>query len=524
VNKVARLFDAPWSRNPKLGLALILASSALTIIIGFAGPSTVALTLGERNNLLPPWYLPYSLANWSQWICAPTLWIGISLGAIGLWICIRSLQNGWLPRPWRLFALGATLSTGTALVLPMTSGDVLMYASYGRLQVLGLNPYNITPAQLRRHEFDPVLRWTEQPWPDTPSVYGPIASWSQWLAAFLGGDNMHDIVFWLQMMALIPFIIIGAIALALTRQDQAAQARAALLTVLNPLMIWSVIAGAHNEALTLVFAITALLFIRRHPFLAGICIGLAGTVKVSLVFYGLAMLWAYRGDWRRIILLGLGALIPLGLAYGLWAREALLAAQRNTGYISGGSWAPPMRFGLTLILGDGNARAIIGVLGWIGLVGVAFLLSKALPWQAVPGLAQGIRPQDDPLTVTARTAVILTAGWLLTSPYTLSWYDLIIWVPLGILGTSKLDSLLIWRGALLSVAYVTARSVQFSQEMEYVTFFLRDVLCSWGQILVLAALAIWCWREWADNSSWSLRSNVRNLLLRLRKSRDGVKR
>ena len=81
-----------------------------------------------------------------------------------------------------------------------------MYAAYGRLQVTGRNPYTITPAEIFRSQYDPVLRWTERPWTDTPSVYGPITSFTQWLSNVLGGTNMHDIVFWLQMFSVLPFI------------------------------------------------------------------------------------------------------------------------------------------------------------------------------------------------------------------------------------------------------------------------------------------------------------------------------
>ncbi len=51
------------------------------------------------------------------------------------------------------------------------------------------------------------MEWVEQPWHDTPSVYGPITSRVQLTANWLGGENMHDIVFWLQVASVIPFII-----------------------------------------------------------------------------------------------------------------------------------------------------------------------------------------------------------------------------------------------------------------------------------------------------------------------------
>ncbi len=65
------------------------------------------------------------------------------------------------------------------------------------------------------------------------------------------------------------------------------------------MLIWAVVAGAHNEALSVMFAVAGLLFMRKNPFLAGIGIGLAGCAKLSIGLWGLAMLWAYRRDRRR---------------------------------------------------------------------------------------------------------------------------------------------------------------------------------------------------------------------------------
>jgi hypothetical protein len=491
--RLRAFLTAPWSANPRRGLALIVASAVITLAVAACGPSAVALKLGPRIDLLPPWYLPVGRVELSEWVSVPALWLGLFLGAIGLWMCWRAVNSGWRPNNRRLFLLGSGLSILTSLVPPLTSADVLMYAAYGRLQVLGLNPYNITPAEIFRSEFDPLLVWTERPWQDTPSVYGPLASSSQWLAAWLGGGNMHNTVFWLQMFALVPFLLIGALVVLLAHDDHKMQTRAVLFTVLNPLMIWSVLAGAHNEAFTLVFAIVGLWFMRRSPFVAGLGIGLAGTVKVSLIFYGIAMAWGYRRDWRKLLQLALGAAVPLGIAYGMWVPSALLAAQRNTGYISAGSWAPWLLVPLSFIMGDWAARGLLGWLGWIMMAAVAWMLSRVLPWRLIPGNPDDDEPRRDPLTITVRTAAILTASWLVTSPYTLSWYDLTTWVPLGLLAASRLDLLMIWRGFWLSVAYVTGRAVEFSPNMKAISAFVRDALCSGAQVLVLVLIVHWWW-------------------------------
>ncbi|MBK9158631.1 MAG: hypothetical protein WAV45_11505 [Propionibacteriaceae bacterium] len=489
-----RFAGAPWARDHRLGMGLILLGSALTVFVGVLGPSPVALDLGPRTGWLPPWYLPDSFPHPSEWLVVPALWIGITAGAIGLWICNQALRTGWRPNVRKLFATGLGLSIATACVPPLTSADVLMYAAYGRLQTLGRDPYDITPASIFREAYDPVLRWTERPWQDTPSVYGPIASFSQWLANVLGGPNMHDVVFWLQVFAVVPFIAIALVALHLAKGNPALQARAVLFTVLNPIMIWSVVAGAHNEALCTVFAIVALLYVRKRPWLAGFFIGMAGAVKVSLVFYGLAMVWAYRRRLKALIQLGLGALVPLVVAYVVVAPKAMLAAGRNTGYISAGSWSPWLYTPFELAFGSGLAHSLISFLGLAGMIVIGWMLSRVLPWSPLPGLKKGVKAVNDPLTVTVRTALLLSAAWLLTSPYTLSWYDLIVWVPLGLLATNRLDGVFLIRGLWLSLAYVTARSVEFSPTMQNISFVIQSVISSgvaWGALIFV----VWWWRD-----------------------------
>ena len=490
--------EAPWSTNGHLGFWLIVASCLTTILIAALGPSVVTLDVGPAGSLLPPWFIPADVGRQiglplSEWVLVPALYAGLTAGALGLWISWRAIATGWRPRIHRMFYLGVGLNLLTACVPPLTSADVLMYAAYGRLQRLGINPYDITPAGIFRQAYDPVLVWTERPWQDTPSVYGPIASGSQWLANVLGGDSMHDVVFWLQMLAVIPFIAICAIMIKLAHGNPALQTRSVLFTIMNPLLIWAVVAGAHNEALTLVFAICALWFVRRNAFVTGIFIGLAGAVKVSLVFYGLALLWGYRHDWRKVLQLGLGALLPIGILYGFFAPQALLAAGRNTGYISGGSWAPWFYGVLAWVMPDAVARSITGIVGWAGLFVIGWMLSRVLPWSPVPG--SSVPAQQDPLTIAVRTALVLCTAWLVTSPYTLSWYDLIAWVPLALLVPTRLDGLLTWRGLALSTAYVTGRTVNFSEPMLGLGFVVRDVISSGVQVLVIVAIVLWFLRE-----------------------------
>ncbi|SMO63247.1 hypothetical protein SAMN06266982_10949 [Propioniciclava tarda] len=521
VERAARWPDAvPRLSSPRVGLSLVVASALVTIVVAALGPSVVTLNLGPEG-WLPPWRLPVGTPH--EWPVTVALWWGIILGGLGLWVLLRALDAGWRPGWKRLFGLGAALNVLTVLVAPLTSADVLMYAAYGRLVRLGVDPYAVTPAAVLSRTFDPLLAWTEGPWQDTPSVYGPLATASQWLANVLGGESMHDVVWWLQVFGMVPLLVIGAVLVAMAGGDEVRQARAVLFTVLNPLVIWAVVAGAHNEALCVVFAVCALASVRRSAFVTGVFIGLAGTVKVTLVFYGLALAWGYRRDWRRLLALGLGALLPLAVAYGL-VPQALFAASRNTGYISQGSWGLPVVFVLQGLTGEELARSIVTKVGWVLLVVIAWMLSRVLPWDGVSedfsvqrGSRSEIRAENpekpnreprhtqvDTLTpvvaetdqqaVAVRTAAVLSAAWVITSPWTLPWYDLIAWAPLALLAANRVDRMLIWRGVSLSVAHVTARAVVLGPELTWMSWLLREMLCSVVQWGVLVWIAVWWWR------------------------------
>jgi alpha-1,6-mannosyltransferase len=483
-----------WHRNHRFAIFGIVGATALTLLAGFLGPSAVTLVLGPRRSYLPPWYLPAGVIKPNEWFVSILVWSAIILGAVGLWVGLRAMADGWKPKPRKIFALGSVLSLLTICVPPMTSADVLMYAAYGRLQAIGRDPYEITPAEVFRGQFDPVLRWTERPWQDTPSVYGPITSWTQLVANKLGGENMHDIVFWLQVFSVVPFILACAGVFLLAHGDTRRQGRAALLTIANPLLIWAVVAGAHNEPLAVMFAVAGLLFMRKNPFIAGLGIGLAGCTKISIGLWGLAMLWAYRREPKKAVLLCLGTALPMGLAYVLWQPTAFLQALRNGGYVSVGSWANPLYRLLEVFMTGFHAKVVVGVISYIGLIVIGWMLSRVVPWTPAPGLDKDADLRRDPLTIALRTALVLSVAWLITSMYTLSWYDLLAWMPLAVLAANKLDKIMLIRGTALSLAYVPGRAIDIGPALDFTATRVRDTVSPIVQLAMVLAVILW-WRQ-----------------------------
>lgn len=502
---------ARWHRDHRYGLAGIIAATVLCVIVGALGPSVITITLGPRHSLLPPWYLPKGVLHPNEWVVSLMIWAAIGVGAVGLRIALRALNDGWRPRVRRLVLLGVGLITATTLVPPMTSADVLMYAAYGRLQVIGRNPYEITPADIIRGQYDPLMRWVERPWTDTPSVYGPVTSWTQVAANKLGGTNMHDVVFWLQLFSAVPFVLACLGMLYIVRKaEPERQARAALMTIANPVLIWAVVAGAHNEALSVVFAVAGMMVIRKSPFLAGLAVGIGGCAKVSIGIWGIAMLWAYRRQPLQMFKICLGAAIPMVAAYGLWEPAALHQAIRNGGIISTGGWVNLLFSALAAIFSHASAKVAVAVLSYVLLIMIVYMLSRVVPWDPAPGIAPGVDPRQDPMTIALRTAMIIGFAWVTTSIYTLSWYDLQVWMPLAVLAGGKLDRLLVFRGAVLSAAFVPGRAIAFGAALTWTAARVRDPISPIVQMLILVAVFLW-WKWPQATELWMVwRSKMRS--------------
>jgi len=477
-----------------VGIGMIVGSTAGIAGVSFLGPSAVTLSLGPRyGSLLPPWYIP---STWgialNDWAAVTITYLCIAVGAVGMWILLRALAAGWRPVPKKLLWLGIGLQVAISLVTPMTSADVMMYAAYGRLQVLGRDPYEITVGEIFRTQYDAVLRWTERPWQDTPSVYGPIVSATQTLANWLGGTSMHDIVFWLQMLCVIPVLIIGILAYRLAAGNPVLQSRVAIFTLVNPAMLWAVTAQAHNEALAVMFAFAAIAAMRRWPWLAGLLIGIAGGAKVNMVLFGIAILWGYRREPRKLAVIAGTAAVPLLICYGLWQPAALLSAARNTTYVNAGAWAGPVFGLLTRWMSWNVAKIIINAIGIVMWVVIAGMLFRLLDTRPLPGIADHVlHPMKDPTSVAVRTAVVLYASWLVTTPNSFSWYDLMAWTPLAVAAASRLDGLMLWRTTWLSAAFVTGRAIPYARGIATLGARIRDTACVTAQVLVLVSIVWW---------------------------------
>ena len=156
--------DVPWTPRRVAAAGLVLASVLLLLLVGIAGPSAAKPPLGPGGPELP--WAP------GPWLVTVLLWTAYVLGALGVHLHLR-----WgLPTrgPWTWALALPVIAVATGWVTAFGSADHTNYAAYGRIAVLGGDPYLTAPNAWPGH--DPVISAVRPPWDGTTSIYGPFAT------------------------------------------------------------------------------------------------------------------------------------------------------------------------------------------------------------------------------------------------------------------------------------------------------------------------------------------------------------
>jgi hypothetical protein len=491
-------------RTGRLGLAGIGVSVGLTVAVAVAGPSVMEPALPGRAGQ-PPWAFA---AHPSPYLAVGLTAAALATGALGLVLALRAVRGGWSVPARAVLLAGLLAAVVLTLVPPFGSSDQLSYAAYGRMLVTGHNPYTTTPAQLAALG-DPVAR-AVQDWFTTPSVYGPLATGVQGLAALIGGTSARLTVFVLGLANLAAFAGTALLLHRMTRRDPARQLRAALLWAANPLLLQLLIAGAHVDGQAVFFAVAAVAVFtgssggpsRRastapsltRAALAGVLVGLGFAVKVSdvLVGVGLAVALVLRprpAGWRTgppLAGLAAGFAATAGAALAVGGPAMWHQLSRESDLVSIGSPWRVIRSGVHLVVAGTAATDIIKA-GAVALaVLLAVLLVRGLPGATDPGAGVAVRG--------AGVAFAVVLAWLFAWPYVLPWYDALAWalLPLLAAGTAVANGaawLLLARTTALGFGYLPAR--QADAVLPRGLSWLQPVVRHGVTPAVLAAATVW---------------------------------
>jgi alpha-1,6-mannosyltransferase len=464
-----------------IAAAAIAISVLLMIAVSVAGPSVVVPVI-PRTWPDPPLWLPL---HPSQVTATAIIYTAIILGAAGVGLGLVAVRRGARPN-LRLLAVAAAIAIAVlALLPPAGSTDSLSYAAYGRIAVLGHNPYLMTPQQLRA-TGDPIGQQTTRNWQSDPSLYGPVAIAADWAAAKLGGTNISYIIFWLKLLFAACF---GAVALALDRLlrgDPAARARAHLLWTVNPLMLWAVVAGAHADGLGACLGIFGLLAARtsspggrvgpRRALAAGLLVGAAIAVKSPLAPLALALAWSVRHSVKDLAAAAAGGIVALVPGYLIAGPHALSDLVWRSG---------------NLVTFDSFWRLFYPPFGYSGMpAGLELIAAVAcvamaglLAWRLPPGPAQ---------LPAVRPALVLMLAWLLVWPLQRPWYDAIAFCLLAVFPASRLDWLALIRAVPAAMAVATGAATRHPHELTRVIAFVGNDLSPDVRLAAVIAAVVLC--------------------------------
>jgi hypothetical protein len=494
--------EAPGSRELTrltgwLAAAAIVTSTLIMILISAAGPSVSVPAL--RASGLPWWHSLHLTATF----VTVSLWAAMVLGCAGVIAGLIAVARGARPpvRPIIAFAFLAVVVL--TVLAPAGSTDSISYAASGRIAVIGHSPYVMTPLQLER-TGDPVgnqipFREIPSTWTNTVSVYGPVATGTEWVAAELGGTSLARITFWLKLEQALAFAAVIGILDRMLRNNPEMRLRAHLLWSVNPLLLWEIVAGGHVDGLAAVFGLlgVAALRARRQQVdvasaaVSGLLIGVATGIKVEYVLVGAAVAWACRRSLRAFAAAAAGFLVvvlPAYLAAGTPAVKVLITRSPGVTWDDMYQllWRPV--FGYTQFTASSVPPHLESV-AYLLFAAVALLALLRFP-DRVPGL-----PAVAP-------ALALSLAWLFVTAFQRPWYDVMAMSLLALYSASRLDWVVLIR--LLAGATVYTQAIQSPAEPHWL-YDLVQFDGSWltPAVRLLAVVALvwlcvsgrWGWRS-----------------------------
>ena len=329
----------------------------------------------------------------------------------GFAVLLHALHRG-AGLPLRLvLAAGMALTAFCVALPPAGSKDVASFALYGRIVTEhGENPYVSVPAD---HPDDPWFPDVSVRWRDTPSVYGP--AFTVLSAAITGAAGDHRTLVRILFQAAAGLaLMVAALLVARLTGDAAATAFVAL----NPVLLASVVNGAHNDAIVGAALLGACVAARRRSWMAaGALLAFGGGIKVTAALAVPALVvWAWRRHGRAAattVAATAGALLTAGhLAFGPVAVGRALA-EAGEQHSRSSVWR---------LVFDVAPDRLVGLLAVTASIGLgAFLARRHLA-------------DRGPELVVASVLV----GYLLLGSYVLPWYHAWVLLPAALAWRSRL--------------------------------------------------------------------------------------
>jgi alpha-1,6-mannosyltransferase len=409
--------------------------------------------------------------------------------AIGFLLVLREAWSGRISM--RTVVILTVVYHVVVLMLPLLfSRDVYSYGYYGRtISTYNANPYIVAP---QRFPLNSLWHLTWPGWRGTPSVYGPLFTWIS-AALTSVAKSVPGLINGFQLLAAAASLSTVAIVARLVERVRPGRAVFAVAVIgLNPIVVFHVVGGGHNDMLVALFvaAAVAALYAKR-TLLSALMLGLGMSVKASAVVPLILLVVAAVAEAPRERRARMAATYG-GVVAAVWLALALpfLTTQNPTLGIlevSGhDSWMAP---------GQAVVRLFSGVGGLIGgdplRIPAQTLARLVLLGLSVASVAIIGRPIWRDPAARRPDALVAAWGWallivILLSPVLFTWY--LMWILPIAWALPRVP-----RRALVILS-VTLIVSQLVTESSHLPSLLSHVNLPFGHPVAIA-VAIWIARE-----------------------------
>ena len=460
---------------------------ALLLLVGASRPNAATPDLSP-SGWGPGTLVPITLGPGAV---TGVLWTAYLVGGLAVLLGLRAGVGAL-----RTWALPLGLGALALLTAPFGSGDHLNYLAYGRILVGGGNPWVESPIDWAGGA-DPVTSRVEAPWTTEPSVYGPFGALLHGLAALLGGDSLRQGVWVWQVLVVVAWLGVRWVLRRVL--DPSAHGRVDVLWTLNPLVFGVGVLGAHIDLIAAALAVVAVAVVVARPGVVGAGLGggvvaLAGSTKFTYAVVGAGIVAAWwlvglRGGGlvRRVVALGGGFVLVAGVLHA-WAGphvyDQLMRSRQAVSLAT--PWRPLLEWGRD-VWGNEQTRVAISLGAAVLAVLLAWCLLRlsrpaARPWRDLwaDGGTDAVAPASDAVAPVALwVTACLSLAFSLAAPYSLPWYDLLVWAALPALLPGLVDLVALVRLTALSIAYVPGRVLGMTPQVEELTLGVRREVVPW---------------------------------------------
>ena len=362
---LGRFTPGPFEGWSFLWQPALLGFGAMVLIVSGCSFTNSPFKLNMYNTWFfgEPTLNPGGTSSETKYIVSVVLVYGGLLLLMRVWLRLAEVmklhRGASLKSLWWMLLLWA----GPMIVAPpLFSRDVFSYAAQGEMTSHHLSPYILGPYSLGS---SPYVNPVDPLWQNTPAPYGPLFLYLDGTMAKITHHNQLATVVGLRLLETFAVALIGYGVIMLARELGRDPGEAFVLAALNPLVLLTLIGGAHNDAIMAGLLVVGIaLAVKRRPVWALVFCSCAAAIKAPAAI-GLAYVaWTWLGP-RATMKQRLRPIVRAGVVAGAVFGVSTWLAGFGFGWIkdllSNGtvrSWAAPATaIGLTA----GHALQAIGL-------------------------------------------------------------------------------------------------------------------------------------------------------------------